>query len=371
MDPRIEKLASILVNYSTRIQKGEKVLIDCYGRSPFLLLKSIIREVYKAGGLPFVTLKDNTIIREVIKNCEIEQLKFMTEKEISEMKGMQAYIGIRAHDNVNELGNLPADKLTDFSRHYSDIVTNYRVDNTKWVVLRYPNNSMAQLANTNLEDFEDFYFKVCNLDYKKMSDAMDKLVDLMERTDRVKIKSQNTDLEFSIKGIPAIKCDGEFNIPDGEVFTAPVKNSVNGTLFYNIPQVYHGVTYENIKLIFKDGRIIEATANESEKLNNNLDIDEGARYVGEFALGVNPYITKPMKDGLFDEKIMGSFHFTPGRCYSEASNGNDTSLLHWDLIAIQTPEYGGGEIYFDDVLIRKDGIFIIDELKCLNPENLK
>ena len=218
--------------------------------------------------------------------------------------------------------------------------------------------------------FEDYYFNVCNLDYSKMSKAMDKLVDLMNKTDKVRLTAKDTDLTFSIKDIPAIKCAGEMNIPDGEVYTAPVKDSINGTITYNTPSLKDGFTYENIKLTFKDGKIIEATANDTEKINKIFDMDEGARYVGEFAIGVNPYILNPMKDTLFDEKIAGSIHFTPGCCYDDAYNGNQ-SALHWDLVLIQRPEYGGGEIYFDDVLIRKDGLFVIDELKCLNPENLK
>ncbi len=370
MDPRIKKLASTIVNYSCRVKKGEKVLIESFGQSPLKLIQTIIRQVYKADGLPFVTLKDLAISRELIKNCKIDQLKFMTEIDLLEMKGMQAYIGIRAYDNVNELGDIPREKIAEYMKSYSEIVTDWRVEKTKWVVLRYPNYSMAQMANTSLEAFEDFYFEVCNLDYAKMSKEMDNLIAMMDKADNVKIKGPGTDLEFSIKGIPVIKADGENNLPDGEVFTAPIKDSVNGIIAFNIPQVEQGVTYENVRFKFKDGKIIEATSNETEKLNKFLDTDEGARYTGEFAIGLNPYITRPMKDGLFDEKIMGSFHITPGKCYEEASNGNK-SALHWDMIVIQTPEYGGGEIYFDDVLIRKDGRFTIDSLKGLNPENLK
>lgn len=203
-----------------------------------------------------------------------------------------------------------------------------------------------------------------------MSKAMEKLVALMNRTDKVRLTAKNTDITFSIKDIPAIKCAGEMNIPDGEVYTAPVKDSINGTISYNTPSLKDGFTYENIKLTFKDGKIIDATANDTEKINSIFDMDEGARYVGEFAIGVNPFILEPMKDTLFDEKIAGSIHFTPGCCYDDAYNGNQ-SALHWDLVLIQRPEYGGGEIYFDDVLIRKDGLFVLDELKCLNPENLK
>ena len=243
------------------------------------------------------------------------------------------------------------------------------MEHTKWVVLRYPNSAMAQMAEMSTEAFEDFYFKVCNLDYAKMSRAMDGLIELMSRTDRVRITGEGTDLSFSISGLPAIKCDGHRNIPDGEVFTAPVRDSVNGRITFNTPSKYQGFTYENVTLEFRDGRIVNASANDTERINKLLDTDEGARYVGEFALGFNPYIEKPMKDTLFDEKIKGSFHFTPGSCYDECSNGNK-SAIHWDLVCIQRPEYGGGEIWFDDVLVRKDGVFVLKELEPLNPEKL-
>lgn len=370
MDPRIVKLAKTLVSYSCRIKIGEKVMVECYGTTAYPLLKEVIRTVYRAGGFPFCTIKDNSMQREIIKECRAEQLKFMAEIGLKEMQGMDAYIGIRAYDNANEFGDLPGEKIAQYLKDFAEIITDWRVTHTKWVVLRYPNNSMAQLANTSLENFENFYFDVCNLDYSRMSAAMDNLVELMKKTDKVKIRGYKIDLEFSIKGIPVIKCAGENNIPDGEVFTAPVKNSVNGYITFNIPQVEHGVTFENVRFVFRDGKIIEAISNDTEKLNKFLDTDEGARYTGEFAIGLNPYITKPMKDALFDEKIMGSFHITPGKCYEEASNGN-RSALHWDMIAIQTPEYGGGEIFFDAVLIRKDGVFVPESLKCLNPENLK
>jgi len=229
---------------------------------------------------------------------------------------------------------------------------------------------MAQLAGKPTEAFEDFYFDVCSIDYSKMSKAMDNIIALMDRTDRVQIKGPGTDLSFSINNIPTIKAAGKRNIPDGEVFTAPVKDSIEGDLTFNTPAVYQGTTYENICFKFHKGKIIEASANFTKKLNEVLDTDEGSRYLGEFAIGLNPYILNAMKDPLFDEKIMGSIHLTPGKCYEEASNDNSSSI-HWDLVLIQTPEHGGGEIYFDEKLIRKDGRFVIDELKCLNPENLK
>lgn len=369
-DSRIEVLAKNLVNYSCEVKPGEKVLVETIGFE-LPLTKALVKEVYKAGGLPFVTIKNDEIRRALLNGCSEEQLKMMAAFELARMKEMDAYIGIKAGNNSNEMGDVPDEKMKLYNKLFlKPVHMEQRVEHTRWVILSYPNNSMAQMADMSTEAFEEFYFNVCNLDYSKMSKAMDSLVKVMERTNRVRITGMNTDLSFSIKGMPAIKCEGKRNIPDGELFSAPLKTSVNGTLSYNTPAKYQGFTYENITLEFKDGKIIKATANDTEKINKIFDTDEGARYVGEFSLGVNPFIEKPMKDTLFDEKIKGSIHFTPGGCYDECDNGNK-SAVHWDLVFIQRPEYGGGEIWFDDVLIRKDGVFVLEELKCLNPENLK
>lgn len=369
MDPRIKELSELLVNYSCDIQPGDKVLISYEGECCKNLARQLIKDVYKAGGLPYSEIRDAAITREILLNCTEEQIMFKDKCDLDQMKGMQAYIAIRAGNNTAELADVPSEKLNLYSK-LSRPTLDYRVNETKWVVLRYPNYSMAQLANTSLENFEDFYFDVCTLDYRKMSEAMTPLVDLMNRTDKVQIKGPGTDLTFSIKGIGAVKCDGLRNIPDGEVYTAPVRESMNGIISYNTPSEEQGFTYENIVFQVENGKIVKATANDTKKINYLLDVDEGARYFGEFAIGVNPYILHPMKDTLFDEKIAGSFHLTPGMCYEDAPNGNK-SANHWDLVMIQRPEYGGGEIWFDDVLIRKDGIFVLPELEGLNPENLK
>jgi len=307
----------------------------------------------------------------LLMNADEALLNAMADDDSALMKKMNAYIGLRGGDNSSEMSDVPQEQMNLYMKHYTHRVHGQiRVPDTKWVVLRYPSPSMAQLADMSTEGFEDFYFNVCNLDYSKMGKAMLALKSYMEKTDRVRLVGPGTDLSFSIKDIPVVPCDGHLNIPDGEVFTAPVKNSVNGKITFNTPSLYQSFTFQNISFSFKDGKIIEATGNDSARINKILDTDEGARYVGEFAIGVNPYITKPMKDTLFDEKIAGSIHFTPGKAYDEAWNGN-TSAIHWDLVLIQTPEYGGGEIYFDDRLVRKDGLFVVDELRCLNPENLK
>ena len=369
MDNRIKKLADGLVHYSCNVKKGEKVLINYEGECCKPLVKQIIKNIYQCGGIPYAEMRDSSITREILMGASEEQIEFLNEYQLVQMKGMDCYIAIRAGNNTSELSDVPSEKLNMYYR-LTQPVLDYRVNITKWVVLRYPNDSMAQLAGTSLEAFEDFYFNVCTLDYRKMSDAMDNLVELMNKTDKVRITGPGTDLTFSIKDIPAIKCAGACNIPDGEVYTAPVRDSVNGVISYNTPSEEQGFTYENIVFEIKDGKITDAKANNTERINQLLDTDEGARYFGEFAIGVNPYILEPMKDTLFDEKIAGSFHLTPGMAYEDAPNGN-ASAVHWDLVMIQRPEYGGGEIWFDDVLIRKDGLFVIPELQCLNPENLK
>lgn len=371
MDERIKKLAYNLINCSCRVQKGEKVLISCSGIHPLPLVKQLIKEIYAAGGLPFVDFTTNAIHRELLLGATEEQIQLLAQNEADKMKQMDCFIGVRGEDNLAELNDVPSDKLSLYEKFYSDPVHHQiRVPHTKWVVLRYPAPSMAQSAKQSVEEFEDYYFNVCNLDYGKMSKAMDALVQLMNQTDQVRLTAKNTDLTFSIKDIPAIKCAGQCNIPDGEVYTAPVKNSVNGKISYNTPSEYNGFNFENVSLTFKDGKIIECSANNNQRVEAVFNTDEGARYVGEFAIGVNPFITKPMNNILFDEKIMGSIHFTPGNCYDDAYNGN-RSAIHWDLVLIQTPEFGGGEIYFDHRLIRKDGLFVVPELEILNPENLK
>jgi len=370
LDPRCKKLAENLVNYSCALKEGEKVLIEAFD-IPEEMINELIRAVTRVGAIPLVSLRNNRINRTLFDNATEEQMKLIGDCELYRMKKMDAYMGIRGNHNIAELSDVPAKKIKLYQQHWwKPVHIEERVKNTRWVVLRWPTSSMAQQADMSTEAFEDFYFNVCTLDYSNMSRAMDPLVELMNRTDRVRITGPGIDLRFSIKDIPAVKCAGELNIPDGEVFTAPVKDSVEGHVQFNTPTLYHGTVFENILLVFRDGRVMEATGSDNEKINEILDSDEGARYIGEFALGVNPYVTRAMKDILFDEKIMGSFHFTPGNSYDEAFNGN-VSEVHWDMVCVQSPEKGGGEIYFDDVLIRKDGRFVLAELEGLNPENLK
>jgi aminopeptidase len=369
-DPRLNKLAKNLLTHSVKLQPGENLLIELTDNGEELAAE-LVKEAYKLNANPFVTVKKRSLVRQLISGCNEDQMAKIAEFEKNRMQEMHAYIAIAGSENTSMYSDIPPYKMGLYQKHVvKGVHFDIRVPKTKWVIMIYPNPSFAQMANMSTEAFEDFYFNVCTLDYAKMADAMEPLKELMEKTDRVRITGAGTDLSFSIKGLPAIKCAGEANIPDGEVYSAPVKDSVNGYITYNTPAEYQGFTYENIRLEFEKGKIVKATANDTERINNVFDTDAGARYVGEFAIGVNPYILKPMKDTLFDEKIMGSIHFTPGSSYDDCYNGNK-SAIHWDLVFIQTPEFGGGEIWFDDVLIRKDGMFVLDSLKCLNPENLK
>lgn len=369
LDPRVAKLAKVLVHYSCELKRGEKILIEARGVD-YSVVNAVIDEVAAAGGLPFVNLPDNRVQRSLLNVMSKELADTMAKYDAFRMSEMDAYIGIRGGNNSYETSDVDPKRMQIYDKHYLHPVHHeLRVAKTKWVVLRYPTEGMSALAKMSTDAFEEYYFKVCTLDYSKMDKAMDALAQLIAVTDRVRIIARDTDLSFSIKGIGSEKCSGRRNIPDGEIYTAPVKNSVNGYIHYNVPSIEKGIEFNNVRLTFKDGKIIEASANRTDAANSIFDTDEGARYVGEFAFGLNPYITKPIGDILFDEKISGSIHFTPGCCYDDADNGNK-SAIHWDLVQVHTPEYGGGEIYFDGKLIRKDGRFVLPQLLCLNPENL-
>jgi len=366
-DPRLGTLAEVLIGFSTNLQKGEKVLIEAFD-IPQEMVVSLIRSARSRGAIPFVNLQSNVITRELLRGAEESQYKTITEFELARIHAMDAYVAVRGSHNITEFSDIDSDRMQLTMKLFRPVV-DHRVNHTKWVVLRWPTPAMAQMAGMSTEAFEEFFFKVCTLDYSKMQPGMQALQNLMERTDKVHLKGPSTNLRFSIKGIPAIPCGGTRNIPDGEVFSCPVRDSVEGYVQFNAPTIYQGTAFDSVRLAFSKGKITEATANNTERLNAIFDSDEGARYIGEFSIGFNPYILEPMRDILFDEKIAGSFHFTPGQAYETADNGN-RSQVHWDLVCIQRPEYGGGEMYFDGQLVRKDGRFVIDELKALNPENL-
>jgi aminopeptidase len=372
-DPRYQQLADVLVHHSAAVKNGDRVLIEAFDIPPDFTAV-LIETIAKAKGVPIVQTYHQLVQRALIKNNVEDGMKFIGQIERKRMEGVDCYMGIRGSHNIAELSDVPRPKMDLYEKFlWTPVHQEVRVPKTRWVVLRWPSPSMAQAAGMSTESFEDFYFRVCAaVDYKAMEKAMRPLGDLMNKTDRVHIKGPGTDLTFSIKGIGAVGCWGERNIPDGEMFTAPVRDSINGTLQYNCDTLYRGTIFNGIRLEFKKGKVVTATASSdalTKKVNEILDADEGARYIGEWSLAFNPQILHPMKDILFDEKIAGSFHMTPGQAYKEADNGN-RSQIHWDMVCIQRKDYGGGEIYFDDKLIRKDGLFVLPKLKGLNPQSL-
>jgi len=330
-DKRNEILARQLLDYSTKLQAGEILYLEIKGKDTLELGKEIIRFATEKGATTFWYYNDESLSRNWIKSATEEQFKKQAELHLELMRRANVYIGLRGSDNPFDHADIDIrQKERSNTLFYKPVHLEQRVKHTRWVVLRYPNNAMAQLAETSQEAFEDFYYEVCCADYAKMSKAQDQLFALMNAADKVHIKGPGTDLTFSIKGIPCVKCDGLRNIPDGEVYTAPVRDSINGKITYNTPSLHEGVVYDSISFVFEKGRIVKADAGAlTDKLNNILDTDEGSRYVGEFSIGVNPFILHPMKDTLFDEKIAGSLHLTPGQCYDEAPNGNH-SAIHWD-----------------------------------------
>ena len=369
-DARHRRLADTLTRYSCDLQPGETVLIEATD-VPEAFVRALVRSAREAGAHPLVTLKNQRVHRELLMDATEEQMAAWATAEAARMDLVDAWIGVRGAENVAELADVPPEKMALYERVvFQQVHLDRRVAGTKWVVLRWPTSSMAQLAGMSTSAFEDFYFGVCAFDYPRLSGAMDPLVELLEATDQVRLVAPGTDLRFSLHGIPVVKCDGHRNVPDGEVFTAPVRDSVEGTIRYNAPSLYRGVTHEDVELDFEGGRIVRASSSQPGHLEEVLDADEGARYIGEFALGLHPGITRPMNDILFDEKIAGSLHFTPGQAYDVADNGN-RSQIHWDLVLMMAPEHGGGEIYFDETLVRKDGRFVLDRLAALNPEALQ
>ena len=364
MDTRYSKLARQLIRNSVQLRKGEKILFDLFD-VPDDIGIALIREARAVGGVPIVNCQHSRIGRELAIAATDAQYDVLASTAMHQMQAMDAYVSIRGAHNIMEMSDIPAAKQGLVMEKMRPVL-NHRVNKTRWCVLRWPNPAMAQQAGMSTEAFEEFYFRVCLLDLKALQPAMAALVELMDKTKDVHITGPGTDLKFSLDGIRSIACSGSHNIPDGEVFSAPVKDSVNGKISYNAPTIYRGIPFDNIQLTFKKGKIIKATANNTAALNEILDSDEGARYVGEFALGVNREILKPMRDILFDEKIAGSFHFTPGQAYEGIADNGNRSQVHWDMVCIQRPDYGGGEIAFDGKTIRKDGQFLPKALLPLN-----
>ena len=372
-DVRLTKLAENVLHKSVKLQKGETVYLEGFDDSSKDLLNELIKAAVKIGAVPFYFHNDTAFIRSAMEGASAEQMQGLTDLHKYLMEKADCYVAVRGYDDMFGYADVAEEyKERQNKIFHEQVHMRTRLPKTRWCVMRYPNNTMAAMSRMSVKGFEDFYFKACLLDYQKMGKAMQPLKELMDKTSEVHIKGQDTDLHFSLKGQKAIVCDGQMNLPDGEVYTAPVKDSINGYVQFNTDTTHQGTFFSNIRLEFKDGKIVKGTSQaNNNKFQQILDTDAGSRYMGEFAFGVNPYITHPILDILFDEKIGGSFHMAIGNSYEDETNNGNVSSIHWDLVKIQTPEHGGGEIWFDGKLVRKDGLFVLPQLEGLNPQNLK
>lgn len=369
-DPRLRKLAEVLVDYSAELKPHEMVYVEAFD-VPKEMVEVLVERIYEAGAIPLISQKSHSVLRKIYLGATPKSMQLIGDIELYKMKKAATYIAMKGPDNITEHCDIPQEKWRLYQKHWWEPAhIRWRVPKTRWVTLRWPTPSLAQQARMSTEAFEEFYFHVCTLDYSKMSKAMKPLKVLLDKTNEVRIKGLGTDLKFSIRDIPVIKGDGHRNLPDGEISTAPVKSSVDGAIAFNAPTIHNGKIFTDVQLEFKDGKVVEANSSDTRAINDILDTDRGARYIGEFGIGLNPCINSPITDIIFDEKIAGSMHLALGNAYDKAHNGN-RSKIHWDFVLIQTEQWGGGEVYFDQELIRKDGIFVLDELQPLNPENLK
>lgn len=359
-----QQLASQLLNHSTELQPGENIMLQLIGLNGIGLIRALAEQVRELGAHPFIKIEDAETNRLLLENGDEQFWTNQAETDqLPLMKQMDAFIGIRAAENIYENSSVPKQANDAYSKHFLQPVHfKQRVEHTRWVVLRYPSAAFAMNAKMPTDRFAEFYYNACLFDYEQLRQAMLPLEEQLRKTDMIHLKGEGTDIEFSVKGQNWIPCFGKRNIPDGELFSSPIIDSVNGHITY-APSVYQGKPFEFVKLEVKDGVVTGFDSSNNAALEEILDTDEGARQFGEFSFGLNPVIEKPMYDILFDEKIYGSNHLTLGKDYAIAPNGN-SSNIHWDLVCI------GADVFFDGKLVRKGRQFVKEELKGLNPEAL-
>lgn len=365
-DIRIAKLAKLLVNYSLRLKKGETVMIQSkISCAP--LAKEVYKEALLAGAHPmlFNSLEDN--MEMLFKYGTDEQLSYIPPYTLDLIKTVDAYLTIWGGENTKSLTNIDPSKMklrsqamTEYHKIYMERMGS---GSLRWCGTQFPTNGSAMDAEMSLDEYEDFVYEAGHIDsdepvahWMRVHEEQERLVKIMNTKSDFEIIAKDTHLKVSTKGRTWENCDGRVNFPDGEIFTSPVENSMNGHIRYTYPAVYNGREVEDITLTFKDGKVVDAKAEKGEDyLLQMLDIDEGAKYVGEFAIGTNYDIQRFTKNILFDEKIGGTIHIALGAGMPECGSKNESSL-HWDMICDMKD---GGEIYADGELIYKDGKLII------------
>ncbi len=359
-----KQLAKKLLTHSAELQSGENIMLQLIGLNGIGLIRALADEARKRHAHPFIRIEDAETNRILLEHGDEHFWQNQAEADqLPLMKKMDAFIGVRAAENIYENSGVSKEQNRAYSQKFlTPVHFEERVNHTKWTVLRYPSAAFAMNARMPTEKFREFYYNACLFDYNKLEQAMKPLEEMLRKTDQIHLKGEGTDIRFSVKGQNWIPCFGKRNIPDGELFSSPILDSVNGHITY-APSVYQGKPFEYVRLEVNDGVVTGFDSSNNTALEEILDTDEGARRFGEFSFGLNPVIKEPMYDILFDEKIYGSNHLTLGKDYEIAPNGNDSNI-HWDLVCI------GADVYFDGELVRKGREFVKDELKGLNPESL-
>lgn len=356
-----KELAEKILKFSCELKKHQNVLLQLVGLNGIGLLRALVETAREMEANPFVQIEDSEIQRMLVETGD-EAFWYNQAKvdQLPLIKQMDAFVGVRASLNIYEQAAASKAANKAYSEESATPVHfEERVKNTNWVVLRYPSEAFAMNAKMPTHEFSDFYYKACLLDYSELAEAMKPLEKRLRKTNIIQLKGEGTDIELSVKGQNWIPCYGKRNIPDGELFSSPVLDSVNGHITY-APSVYQGKPFEFVKLEVKDGKVVDFDSSNNQQLVEIIDTDEGARRFGEFSFGLNPIIKEPMYDILFDEKIYGSNHLTLGNDYEEAPNGNESGI-HWDLVCI------GADVYLDGEKIREGRQFVKDDLLALNP----
>jgi aminopeptidase len=365
-DLRLEKLADLLVNYSVAVRPGDKVAIQGETQAE-PLFKALYAKVLQAGGHPFLALSPNGLSELFYKLASDDQIKHIPPPTRLLYDTYDVMISIGAEDNTKALTNIDTARIVARAQARSDMRKNFLERSARkevrWTYALYPTSAYAQDAEMSLGEYEDFVYQAClgdendPIDYwKRFSARQQKVVEWLKGKKKIHVTAPETDLTFSVEGRSFINCDCQMNVPDGEVFTGPVEDSINGHVYFSYPTIENGHEVDGVRLWFKDGKVIKAAAAKNEEfLLKTLDTDEGARYVGEFAFGTNTGITKFTRQILFDEKIGGSFHMALGASYPE-TGGKNVSAIHWDMICDMRR---GGEVMVDGKLLYKDGRFVI------------
>ena len=355
MDKRWKELGDLLVNYSTEVQPGEKVMIAMKEVETYPLMHAIYEACIKAGALPQVQFISEELNRLIMKHGEREQVDWVPEIEAYGMEWADVYFGLRGAHNLNVHWDVPAETLSAHRNAMGKIST-MRWEETRWCLLRVPNAALAHQAEVDEETITDMWFNACLLDWPKVSAKWKRWAEILGEGKQVHILAEDTDLSFSVEGRSWSPAVGTANMPDGEIATSPVTRTVNGHITFDLPGVLAGRLVDDIFLRWEDGELVEASASTNEDfLQAVIETDEGASKIGEFALGTNPEVTHFCKDILIDEKIGGTIHIALGRAYPRTGGVND-SAIHWDIIKDTRQE---GEITLDDELIFKDGEILL------------